>query len=266
MDTPLHIGKGASLEPVGTDLPVIKTQDDKPYIPGSSVKGAIRSEFEKILRTLSLKLNEVWACNIFEEEEKCIPKSIRSKGRSTRKSLEELEKEAEAEAKGNSALKSELLAGKILANLCTACSLFGSTEFGSRVHFKDMFLLDGVPIRVEIRDGIAIDRDTGTVKDKFKFDYEIVPKSAKFGFEAVLENVEDWELGLIAMILKSWENGNLTLGGKKSAGLGWGTLKIKSVEEVDEKNLFDFLVEGKTRKVDLDRFISALKNKIKGGS
>jgi CRISPR-associated RAMP protein (TIGR02581 family) len=188
---------------------------------------------------------------------------VKSKGASKRKSLEELENEAKEEAKGKEINREELLTRKIVENLCTACSLFGSTELGSRVYFKDMFLSEGVPIRVEIRDGIAIDRDTGTVKEKFKFDYEIVPRGAKFGFEAVLENVEDWELGLIAMILKLWENGNLTLGGKISAGLGWGTLKIKEVGEVDNKNLVDFLVEGKTRKVNLDHFISALKNKIK---
>ncbi|MHA1631862.1 MAG: type III CRISPR-associated RAMP protein Csx7 [Candidatus Freyarchaeota archaeon] len=270
LDTPIHIGMGVSLEPVGTDLPVIKTPDGKPYIPGSSVKGVLRSEFERILRTLgdngiTINGKTVWACNILEEKEKCIFRgegNEKTRGRSLEKLKEEARKEAEEEGKS----EDTLLAEKISENLCTACSLFGSTEFGSRVYFKDMFLTSGTPIRIEIRDGIAIDRDTGTVKEGFKFDYEIIPKGASFGFEMVLENVEEWELGLIGLLIKLWEKGNIALGGKTSTGLGWGTLRNVIVKKVDTKNLLDYLVDGKEEEVDLNEIVSDLRNKIKGGS
>lgn len=48
--TALRIGSGRSLDPVGTDLPVIKDAFDRPLIPGSSFKGAMRSRLESFLR------------------------------------------------------------------------------------------------------------------------------------------------------------------------------------------------------------------------
>lgn len=48
--TALRIGSGRSLEPIGTDLPVFKDAFDRPLIPGSSFKGAMRSRLESFLR------------------------------------------------------------------------------------------------------------------------------------------------------------------------------------------------------------------------
>lgn len=48
--TALRIGSGRSLEPIGTDLPVIKDAFNRPLIPGSSFKGALRSRLESFLR------------------------------------------------------------------------------------------------------------------------------------------------------------------------------------------------------------------------
>ena len=47
-ETALHIGgTRAGVDIGGVDNPVIKDQDGKPYIPGSSLKGKIRSILEK---------------------------------------------------------------------------------------------------------------------------------------------------------------------------------------------------------------------------
>lgn len=48
--TALRIGSGRSIEPTGTDLPVIKDTFGRPLIPGSSFKGAMRSRLESFLR------------------------------------------------------------------------------------------------------------------------------------------------------------------------------------------------------------------------
>lgn len=46
---PLHIGSGESIkDPTEPDMPLIKLQNGQPYIPGSSLKGVIRTEFERI--------------------------------------------------------------------------------------------------------------------------------------------------------------------------------------------------------------------------
>ena len=249
MEKPLHIGKGASLEPVGTDLPVIKTADGLPFIPGSSVKGVLRSEIERILRTLDsqkIKLGgrRIWACNIFDEKEKCI----------SRESKKELEKESE-----------EKFTQKILERSCTACSLFGSTEIASRIYIKDMPLIDEIGLRTEIRDGIAIDRDTGTVKEHAKFDYEVVPAKTRFKFEAVLENVESWEVGLFGVVLKSWERGDIAIGGMTSRGLGWGRLENIRIEKVNGKDLVEYILNGKRRPVNLVEYVKEFQNKLEEG-
>ena len=249
MEKPLHIGKGASLEPVGTDLPVIKTADGLPFIPGSSVKGVLRSKIERILRTLDsqkIKLGgrRIWACNIFDEKEKCI----------SRESKKELEKESE-----------EKFTQKILERSCTACSLFGSTEIASRIYIKDMPLIDEIGLRTEIRDGIAIDRDTGTVKEHAKFDYEVVPAKTRFKFEAVLENVEPWEVGLFGVVLKLWERGDIAIGGMTSRGLGWGRLENIRIEKVNGKDLVEYILNGKRRPVNLEEYVEEFQSKLEEG-
>lgn len=263
MERPLHIGKGASLEPVGTDLPVVKTREGLPYIPGSSIKGVLRSELERMLKTLDsqkikLKGNkQIWACNIFEEREKCIPQ--RKGANPDRRSKKELEEES----KENGKINEEKFTQKIIENSCTACSLFGSTEIASRIYFKDTFLSDkSTHIKTEIRDGVAIDRDTGTAKKGAKFDYEIVPSGSRFKFEAILENVEPWEVGLLGLVLKSWERGEIAIGGKTSAGLGWGKLENIVVEKVEGKDILNYAINNKKEPADLDTLIQELQNKL----
>jgi CRISPR-associated protein Csm3 len=266
MEQPLHIGKGVSLEPVGTDLPVIKTVEGLSFIPGSSVKGIIRSELEKLLRTLeSQKVmvdnKKVWACNIFDEKEKCIPQ--RARADSNRKSKDELEEESKGE---DGKINEEKFTQKILEHSCTACSLFGSTEIASRTYVKDMTLINGTGLRTEIRDGVAIDRDTGTAREGAKFDYEVVPAKARFKFEAVLENVELWEVGLFGVILKLWAHGEIAIGGMTSRGLGWGRLEHIELEKVDRADLIEYILNEKKQHVTLEDCIKEFQKKlVKGG-
>src|SRR5260370_31944598 len=51
MQTALHIG-GGRITLSSSDSPVVLTPDEKPFIPGSSFKGALRSTIEKLLPTL----------------------------------------------------------------------------------------------------------------------------------------------------------------------------------------------------------------------
>lgn len=265
MERPLHIGKGTSLEPIGTDLPVIKDAFEVPYIPGSSLKGVLRVFAERLLRTFGeMGYNHngkrLWACNPLDDKEKCIPpkKSMNPYA----KSLEELEDEAK---NGSDKIDDEKLTKLILDNSCTACSIFGSGVVASRIYFKDAYLTNDKDLlrRSEIRDGVAIDRDTGTAKSGAKFDYEIVPSGAKFGIEIIFENVEEWEAGFIFALLHSWEKGELALGGKSTSGLGWNKLEGVKTEMVNGSNLLDYVIKGSKNPVDtktlVDKFQSGLK-------
>ena len=47
----LHIGVGATTAPGEIDLPVIKNSEGVPIIPGSTLKGVLRSEIERLLKS-----------------------------------------------------------------------------------------------------------------------------------------------------------------------------------------------------------------------
>src|SRR5947209_19972885 len=66
MQTGLHIGGGkATLS--HTDSPVVLTPDDLPYIPGSSLKGTLRSTIEKLVASLPPELG-LHTCGLPVEE------------------------------------------------------------------------------------------------------------------------------------------------------------------------------------------------------
>jgi len=257
MDQPLHIGKGTSLEPLGTDLPVIKTPEGLPLIPGSSVKGVLRSELERILRTfesqnLIISKNRLRACAVFDKP--CV----------SNQQKEELEKNSIMDGK----VDEEDFTQKLWDKTCTACRIFGSPWMASRVYIKDMLLLSDPEFSrlSEIRHGVGIDRDTGTASKHAKFDYEVVPAKARFKFEAILENVEQWEVGLIGLILTFWARGELAIGGMTSRGLGWGSLENIKIEKVDTSGLLEYMFNEVKTPVNLEEYIKEFQNQLERGS
>src|SRR5262245_40746814 len=65
-ETGLHIGAGGSLTVSGSDNPIVRDAQNLPYIPGSSLKGVLRSRIEALVRAISLdnrKRLEPWACD-----------------------------------------------------------------------------------------------------------------------------------------------------------------------------------------------------------
>jgi CRISPR-associated protein Csm3 len=164
--TALHVGSGAA-ELKGEATPVIKDEKGAPYIPGSSIKGKVRSELERIARAL-----EIEVCNTPDIDRMC---------GSSKESEEEL-----------------CIACRIFG---TAGRRFSRA---SKVKFRDAHPIGDVKI-IE-RTGTAIDRETGTVWRSALYTVEMVPAGAVFRFEMVAENLEDLELKLLLAALKSVED------------------------------------------------------------
>lgn len=57
----LHVGGHSTIEPAEVDNPVIKNSEGYPIIPGSSLKGILRTETERLLRGLDIEV-----CDIFD--------------------------------------------------------------------------------------------------------------------------------------------------------------------------------------------------------
>jgi CRISPR-associated protein Csm3 len=196
MKTALSVGSRASLLPAGSDLPVIKTPEGVPFIPGSSLKGVVRTYVERVLRTLDGMNTQhpgqrLWACDPLDEDRRCVTGA-------QKKALFE-------QAGEDDARFTEL----IWQRSCTACRLFGSPWLASRVAFQDAMLANRESLLrlTEVRDGVGIDRDLGSAKTGIKYDFETVPAGAEFGITIVVENAEEWEVGLLLLALEAMREG-----------------------------------------------------------
>jgi CRISPR-associated RAMP protein (TIGR02581 family) len=172
------------------------------YLPGSSLKGTLRSYCERVARTVGL-----FCCYPHDHNEHS-PMCFCGKKH---------EKEEDG-ARGY--------------NLsCTACRLFGNTILGSRLFISDAYPTPETVAeanRTEQRDGVAIDRLAGAVAVG-PFTLEVVTRGE---FEATLslENFELWQLGLLAIGLRDLGSGLCPIGHSKSRGLGRMEVELTKLE------------------------------------
>ncbi len=215
--TALRISAGRSTEPIGSDLPVIKDALGHPLIPGSSFKGALRSRLESFLRGIVGNDRKLVANPAIEEEW-----SITSK---------EMNKLKE------SCNDDEALTQAILNHPDLVSHLFGSPWIASKFQVRDLTVLPQTWFgQYQERDGVAIDRDTETAADGKLYDFQVVPAGTQFEFKAVVENAEEWELGLLMIGLHQFETEQIPLGGGRSRGLGVVKLDIKEIWWFDSEN------------------------------
>lgn len=267
MQTALAVGSRLSLDPVGTDMPVIKDPEGRPFIPGSSLKGVVRFQAERVLRALNRKPH-LWACDPFDDP--CIPATRGDVKRSGQKSKEDLWEEAdhiamkekkEVQRKNMQHAHSpdEIFAESLMRHGCTACRLFGSPWLAGRVAFKDAYLASGadLPVMTQIRDGVGIDRDLGAACSGVKYDFETVVPGVQFSIELVAENLEDWELGFLLIVLRPWKEGGIAIGGKSTRGPGWGVLKEVRIYQVERNNLLNYLTTGQRASREEDELVEA---------
>jgi len=243
--TALRISAGRSIEPIGSDLPVMKDAFGRPLIPGASFKGALRSRLESILRAI----NPDFAANPAIEAEWSIPsRTIENERKEViKEGIDKLKEDTEKELEGDplKVLKQDkLLTEKILAKTDLASHLFGSPWLASKFQVRDLTVDPEYWFgQYQERDGVAIDRDTETAADGKLYDFQVVPAGTPFYFKAVVENAEEWELGLLMIGLHQFETEQIPLGGGRSRGLGVVRLDIDKMRWVDVENNPQFLLE-----------------------
>ncbi|MCW7079741.1 MAG: type III-A CRISPR-associated RAMP protein Csm3 [Candidatus Methanospirare jalkutatii] len=221
LKTGLHIGASPEVAEIGgLDSPVVKdTLTNEPYIPGSSLKGKMRSLFERAKngaegqgdgkfynREMKVGGTSLWmhACENYEEAKKC-----------------------------------------------EVCRLFGSTgkdgggNFPSRIIVRDCFLTEDSRRRLEeegteLKFENFIDRITSAANPR---QIERVPAGCEFNFEIIYniedENEKEEDLKNICRAMKMLEDDYL--GGSGSRGYG----KVEMlVQEILERPLEFYLKEG----------------------
>jgi len=211
---PLRIGAGkeAPLESL-VDLAVLRISYGGrtiPVIPGSSLKGTFRSTATAILRSLQLK-----ACSGLSKET-CMDAAI--PGHPYERSLRE---EIESLLKMNKASEAMEL---FYRNACLICKIFGAPSYSSKIIFSDAYPLDEngeiLPFSFNTRTGIAIDRKSGAVFKGALYTVEFIEPGAKFRFLITSRNLPNYALGLVGMIIRMMNSGEVKIGGFKTRGFG----------------------------------------------
>lgn len=196
--TGLRIGSGGSGESDAVDLPVLRDAQRYPLIPGSSIKGVLRSTVESLLRGANRdRATHLWACDPLSE------RTDRERACGYHKSGEQPSTDT--------------------SGYCAACRIFGSRRVASHVRFSDALIPKAKRsgrIPVETRDGVAIDRDLRVAYGVAKYDFEVVSPGTQFDLEVFIENPEDWLMGLLVVGFEQIAEGFSALGGFTSRGLG----------------------------------------------
>lgn len=198
LENDLHIGSGKG--DGRTDALFIRDCNGVPFIPGSSIRGSFRSSIERIASSMGMN-----PCLLIKGNQ-CI---------STSDKIKDDFKIIKNDPNRIKELKTFISNDK---NVCPICQLFGSTSAASKIKISDLPIQR--PYYSQVRDCVAIDRDTETAKDGAKFDFETVDKKSIFQFELIGENLEFKDMTLLAVGIQEMYSGNFWLGGNNSRGLG----------------------------------------------
>lgn len=195
----IKAGEGAS-DPARPDMSFVRTTRggrETVYLPGSSLKGVIRSHCERLARTAQGQGGPELSCD---------PLGDRGCGR-------RLERER------------ELTPPEKHRRSCFVCRLFGNTAVAG--HF---LIADAHPVgecRTEERNGVAIDRVFGSVAVG-PFNYETVT-GGEFRTELRVKNFTLSQLGLLALALRDLAAERVRLGFAKSRGMGLVTARVEEL-------------------------------------
>lgn len=242
--TALHIGAAENVfKPGGCKNPFSRNAEGLPLIPGSSLKGAMRSFLEQYLSSESGKNvipKEIhYQRTICNEHEPCAdPKRDNKRDKELKELLKSKDKDAQKKL-------SEYLfgeKGKKEGKLCIICRLFGSHYSAAKFSVRDAGVIEETFQReFEIRSGVAIDRNLGISADGKKFETEVVPEGTAFSFRAVLENGDEVEWEIIKQLLRAMEFALIPIGGMKSRGLGEIRLENVRYQNINENNIAEYL-------------------------
>lgn len=197
-DGPILIKSGKEgADPTKPDMEFVETYHaggSSIYLPGSSLKGAIRAHAERIVRTVGKETRTnsslPWANDPLND-------------------------------------KYEYLKDKSSSDIYKLSSftdqIFGNTSIASRLRIEDAYPDKSIPLKLEERNGVAIDRVFGSVAVG-PFNYQVCT-SGQFRTKIHLKNFTLGQLGLIGLVLRDLNDGWFGLGFAKSRGLG--TVEVK---------------------------------------
>ncbi|MEH2051808.1 RAMP superfamily CRISPR-associated protein [Nostoc sp.] len=202
-DGPILIKSGKEgADPTKPDMEFVETYHSggrSIYLPGSSLKGAIRAHAERIVRTVGKDRRDPNNSDILWANDPLSDK------------YDYLQKKSAADIYKLSSFTDQM---------------FGNTSIASRVRIEDAYPDKSQPLKIEERNGVAIDRVFGSVAVG-PFNYQVCT-AGEFHTKIHLKNFTLAQLGLIGLVLRDLDDGWFGLGFAKSRGLGTVQVKLKS--------------------------------------
>jgi len=173
-----------------------ETGEQTTCIPGSSLKGVLRSTGEKILRSFDERL----ACDPFEDDPVQLHCACSHR----------LAAEEEAGQRWRS--------DEVYGLICPACRLFGSLAHAGLIEVEDAWATQERQSLMQSQ--IAIDRLLGGVAPGAMYRMEPLTTASRFRTALTVKNFELWQLGLLALALRELNDGQALIGWGTRRGLG----------------------------------------------
>lgn len=189
-----------SLDPTRAEMEFVRSARggaETVYLPGSSLKGALRTQCERLARTLEdvpAGGRPRLACNPLSEARDGPNASCGARLR------------RETSLGGEHAYRES----------CVVCQIFGNLAEAAHLRVSDAYPQDGA--RVEHRGAVAIDRVYANLAGG-PYTLEVVTEG-RFAARLALHNFALAHLGLVALALRDLADGRAAIGYGKSRGLG----------------------------------------------
>ena len=197
--------KGA--DPTRPELECVRTEwggQKSVYIPGSSLKGVMRSHAERLLLSEGVEITPT-----FPKEKS--PFTQKTEGREAYAGSSPL-----GRTFGNLYLKGHVA---VTDHLPGAHDPEGSPARAEQVERANT---------VEQRNGVAIDRLLGSAAGGALFDQELVVQG-RFDGHVVLRNVQLYQLALVLLVLRDLGEGYVQLGSGTTRGNGWMAAEVRRI-------------------------------------
>lgn len=187
-------------------------QSPRPMLPGSSLKGIVRSTAERILRTVETRSDPAYplADATFIHTPDRLPHLKRH---------QIADSELPAWAQHQDAADDwdkRLKPGTVYTYLSAASQLFGATPHAGLVQIEDAYASATPRPR---RSHVAIDRVTGGVGEG-PFLEELVPPDVPLATSLTISNFALWQIGLLGLVFQEINRGYVALGGGTRKGQG----------------------------------------------
>lgn len=226
--TPLRIGGGQNAGAYSlSQSPVLlsydaQTQTAQPYVPGSSLKGVLRSTMERIIRTL----NENKSCiavgdrravhNVLCGKSDCVPCSIFGS-----------QKSGASMRVQDAHLCDDVGFGNVLDERPHCATIYDSRS-------------DPYEMQMERRGNFEVPKTILRME-------EVVAANTSFNLNINIDNVDDRDVGLLLLALGEFNYKRCYLGGGVSRGHGFADIEelkvIKKTVDGDEQSFFNILEE-----------------------